>query len=348
MKGTNSGQRTRRPTIIDVAREAHVGVMTVSRVINNHESVKATTRSKVMSAIAKVGYRPNDAARMLKGMRAKMIGFIVPDLSDFFSDCFHATQSVAMRHGYQTMVVATGRSAAVENQQLDLIGSNRVAGLLIVTSGGDNRRMRALQESGIPVVALDRPISGLNADAVLTENREGAEIGVKHLLEHGHTSVACVGFEGDAFTVKERMEGYRHAMRNAGLKIQTHDGIQSLEQMEELIERWMKAKERPTAVFAAQRISAIRLIQALHRCRVRVPQDMAVVGFDDFELAQVLGTPLTVVSQSPSALAQSAAELLFKQIERIQQYPTAGYQPAKIFYPTTLVIRSSCGCPPSN
>jgi LacI family transcriptional regulator len=281
---------------------------------------------------------------MLKGMRAKMIGFIVPDLSDFFSDCFHATQSVAIQHGYQTMVVATGRSAAVENQQLDLIGSNRVAGLLLVTSGGDSRRMRALQENGIPVVALDRPISGLNADAVLTENREGAELGVRHLLEHGHTSIACVGFEGGAFTVKERMEGYRQAMRSAGLNIQTHDEIQSLQQMEEQVARWMKAKERPTAVFAAQRISAIRLIQALHRYGVRVPQDMAVVGFDDFELAQVLGTPLTVVSQSPSALAQAAAELLFKQIDRMQQDSTAVYQPAKIFYPTTLVIRSSCGC----
>jgi LacI family transcriptional regulator len=344
MKSAGSSQRSRRPTIIDVAREAQVGIMTVSRVINNHESVKATTRAKVMSAISKVGYRPNDAARMLKGMRAKMIGFIVPDLSDFFSDCFHATQDVAMQHGYQTMVVATGRSAAVENQQLDLIGSNRVAGLLIVTSGGDSRRMRTLQENGIPVVALDRPINGLNADAVLTENREGAELGVRHLLEHGHTSVACIGFEGGAFTVKERMEGYRQAMRSAGLKIQTQDEIQSLQQMEELIKRWMQSKERPTAIFAAQRISAIRLIQALHRCRVRVPQDMAVVGFDDFELAQVLGTPLTVVSQSPTALAQSAAELLFKQIERAQQEQAVEHQPAKIFYPTTLIVRSSCGC----
>jgi LacI family transcriptional regulator len=344
VKSAGRNQQNRRPTIIDVAREANVGIMTVSRVINNHESVKASTRAKVMSAISKVGYRPNDAARMLKGMRARMIGFIVPDLSDFFSDCFHATQRVAMLHGYQTMVVATGRSAAVENQQLDLIGSNRVAGLVIVTSGGDIRRMRTLQENGIPVVALDRPIVGLNADAVLTEYREGAELGVRHLLEHGHKSVACVGFEGGAFTVSERMEGYRKIMRSGGLKIQTYDGIQSLQQMEELIGRWMRAKERPTAIFAAQRISAIRLIQALHRYQVRIPQDMAVVGFDDFELAQVLGTPLTVVSQSPSALAQSAAELLFKQIEHAQQYPTADHQPAKILYPTTLVIRASCGC----
>jgi LacI family transcriptional regulator len=348
MKSAGPSQQNRRPTIVDVAREAQVGIMTVSRAINDHKSVKPSTRAKVMSAISKVGYRPNDAARMLKGVRARMIGFIVPDLSDFFSECFHATQDVAMRLGYQTMVIATGRSAEVENQQLDLISSHRVAGLLIVTSGGDARRMQALQENGIPVVALDRPIAGLSADAVLTENREGAELGVRHLIEHGHKSVAFVGFEGGAFTVRERLAGYKLAMSSAGLKMQTYDGIQSLQQMEELIGRWMRTKERPTAVFAAQRISAIRLIQALHRHQVRIPQDMAVIGFDDFELAQVLGTPLTVVSQSPSALAQAAAELLFKQIDHVRQNQSAIHQPAKILYPTTLVVRTSCGCKPSS
>jgi LacI family transcriptional regulator len=344
MKTAGAGKPGRRPTIIDVAREARVGVMTVSRVINNYETVKPATRAKVVNAIAKVGYRPNDAARMLKGMRARMIGFIVPDLSDFFSSCFHAAQKVAMQHDYQTMVVATGRSAAVENRQLDSLANHRIAGLLIVTSGGDSQRLHLLQENGIPVVALDRPVSGLNADAVLVENREGSEMGVKHLLEHGHKSIACVGFDCDVFTVRERIEGYKQAMRAAGLEPQVFTDIQSLERMEELVTRWAAAKKRPSAVFTAQRITSIRLIQALHRSGLRSPQDIAVVGFDDFELADVLGTPLTVVSQSPASLAQSAAELLFKQIDRVQQDQHAEYHPAKIIFPTRLIIRSSCGC----
>jgi LacI family transcriptional regulator len=315
-------------------------------VINNYETVKPVTRAKVMGAIAKVGYRPNDAARMLKGMPARMIGFIVPDLSDFFSSCFHAAQKVAMQHDYQTMVVATGRSAAVENRQLESLGNHRIAGLLIVTSGGDIRQLQLLRDNGIPVVALDRPLTGLKADAVLVENREGSELGVRHLLEHGHKSIACVGFDADVFTVRERMEGYKQAMRAAGLESQIHGDINSIEKMQELVERWSTGRKRPSAVFSAQRISSIRLIQVLHRCGLRVPQDIAVVGFDDFELADVLGTPLTVVSQSPASLAQSAAELLFKQIDSIQQDQRAEHHPAKIIFPTHLVIRASCGCNP--
>lgn len=334
----------RRPTIIDVAQEANVGVMTVSRVINNNVTVKPATRAKVMSAIARVGYHPNDAARMLKGMQAKMIGFIVPDLSDFFSSCFHAVQKVAMQHDYQTMVVVTGRNAIIENQQLESLGNRHIAGLLIVTSGGDNRQLRSFQENGVPVVALDRPIAGLNVDAVLVENREGAELGVSHLLEHGHKSVASVGFDGDVFTVRERMEGYKQAMCSAGLELQTHGNVQSLEQMEELVERWATGKKRPTAVFSAQRITSIRLVQALHRYSLRIPQDIAVVGFDDFELADVLGTPITVVSQSPGSLAQRAAEILFREIDRLQQNQETEHQPAKVIFPTRLVIRASCGC----
>src|SRR5579859_484061 len=135
VKKARQGKRSKGPTIVDVAREAHVGVMTVSRVINNYKTVRPATYAKVMKAIAKVGYRPNDAARILKGMRSRTIGFIIPDLSDFFSSCFHSVQSIAIRHDYQTLVVATGRSASVEDQQLQSIGSHRIAGLILVSSG---------------------------------------------------------------------------------------------------------------------------------------------------------------------------------------------------------------------
>src|ERR1700733_15174650 len=153
MKTPRTRERSRPPTIIDVAKQAKVGVMSVSRVLNNHPSVKNSTRSRVQKAIAKIGYSPNDAARMLKGCKGRTIGLVVPDLSDFFSSCFHAVQDVAIRHNYLTLVVATGKSAVVEEQQLESL-QNRVAGLIIVTSGGDGRRLKMIHESGIPVVAL--------------------------------------------------------------------------------------------------------------------------------------------------------------------------------------------------
>jgi LacI family transcriptional regulator len=332
------------PTIIDVAREAKVGVMSVSRVINNHPSVKASTRAKIMKAIAKTGYTPNDAARMLKGRTSRTIGLVVPDLSDFFSSCFHAVQDVAIRHNYQTVVVATGKSAAIEDAQLESIQKHQVAGLLIVTSGSDGTRLKILQDSGIPVVALDRPVVGLQADAVLVENREGAVHGVHHLIEHGHKRIACVGFESGSYTVRERIEGYKNAMRDAGLQPILFTDVNSLEAMQALVLRWTTDKDRPTAVFSVKRISSVYLIKALHLHKVRVPEDIAVIGFDDFELAEVLGVPLTVVRQCPAEMARTAAEILFRKITDAQANQLPDQKMVKMLFPVELVVRRSCGC----
>jgi LacI family transcriptional regulator len=298
-----------------------------------------------MQAIARIGYSPNDAARMLKGRTGRTIALVVPDLSDFFSSCFHAVQEVARRHDYQTLVVATGRSAAVEDQQLESIRNHRVAGLLVVTSGGDGRRLRMIQDSGIPVVALDRPVAGLQADAVLVENREGAEQGVRHLIEHGHKKIASVGFDSGSYTVRERIEGYNLAMRSAGLQPILFTNVHNLEAMQALTLRWSTAKDRPTAAFSLKRISSVYLIQALHLHKLKMPEDIAVVGFDDFELAEVLGTPLTAVRQSPTGMARAAAELLFKKIANLREATGAEEQTAKMLFPTELIIRRSCGCP---
>lgn len=337
--------RGRPPTIIDVANEARVGVMSVSRVINNHPSVKASTRAKVMRAIAKTGYSPNDAARMLKGRTGRTVALMVPDLSDFFSSCFHALQEVAIRHDYQTLVVATGRSVAVEESQLESLQKHRIAGLLIVTSGSNGSKLKTLHDSGIPVVALDRPVAGLQIDAVLVENREGAELGVRHLIEHGYKKIACVGFDSGSYTVRERIEGYKQAMRAAGLEPLVHRDVNSIDAMQSLVRRWSTATDRPAAVFSMKRISSAYLIQALHRYKLRVPRDIAVVGFDDFELAEVLGTPLTVIRQCPTEMARAAAELLFKKISGLQDGTAVDTQPSKMLFPTELIIRQSCGCP---
>jgi len=318
--------------------------MSVSRVINNHPSVKTSTRAKVLKAIAKIGYAPNDAARMLRGHKGRTIGLVVPDLSDFFASCFHAIQSVAIKHEFQTLVVATGRSAEVEESQLESLSTHRIAGLLIVASGSDGKRLKMLQDSGIPIVALDRPAPGIQTDTVLVENREGAALGVRHLIEHGYKRVACVGYDSGSYTVRERIEGYKQAMREAGLEPILCDRVNTLEAMQALVLGWSTAEDRPDAVFSVKRISSMLLIQALHHYKLRIPQDIAVVGFDDFELAEVLGTPITVVRQSPMEVARTAAEILFQKIESGRRESLPGYQAAKILFPAELILRSSCGC----
>jgi LacI family transcriptional regulator len=335
---------SRRPTIIDVAKEAHVGVMTVSRVLNNYDTVRAATRAKVMKAIAKIGYSPNDAARMLKGGNARTVGLVVPDLSSFFADCFHAVQEVAFQHDFQTLVIATGKSPEIEEEQLANLRKHRVAGVIIVPSGHTGVQLKVLQESGIPIVALDRPATGIHAPSVLIENREGAEMGVRHLSEHGYKTVACVGFDSGSYTVRERFKGYEQAVRQAGLTPVLHKDIDSLSAMHSLVEGWKRKQEWPRAIFAVKHITTVFLIQALHRQKLRVPQDVALVGFDDFELAEVLGTPVTVVRQSPAKLARTAAEILFQKILTSPQDRQSDEEPVKMMFPAELVIRRSCGC----
>jgi LacI family transcriptional regulator len=344
VKRTKVTRRSRPPTILDVAREAEVGVMSVSRVINDNPSVKAETRARVIKAIAKIGYAPNDAARMLKGRSGRTIGLVVPDLSDYFASCFHAIQKVAIQYNYQTLVVATGRSAAVEDRQLESLRNHRIAGLLIVPSGSNGKRLKVLQDCGIPLVALDRIAAGIQTDTVLVENREGAELGVRHLIEHGHKKIACVGFDSGSYTVRERIEGYKQAMRCAGLEPILCDHVNTLEAMESLVLRWSSGKNQPTAVFSVKRISSVLLIQALHFHKIRVPEQLAVVAFDDFELAEVLGTPLTVVSQSPTDVAHAAAELLFKNISTVKEGRLPAQKAAKVLFPVELIVRRSCGC----
>jgi len=194
------------PTIRDVAKLARVGLMTVSRVINHHPSVRPATRKKVESAIAQLGYRQNEAARLLKGQRAKLIGLIVPDLSDsFFASCAHTLQQIARSHGYMTLVVSSERDPELEFKEAELMAERKVSGLLIVTStrNGDER-IRELQKTGLAIVAFDRPLPGADTDCVLVENRAGSEAAVQHLIGHGHKRIVCIRFTNGSKVTRTR------------------------------------------------------------------------------------------------------------------------------------------------
>jgi LacI family transcriptional regulator len=334
----------RQPTIRDVAKLARVGLMTVSRVINNNPNVRPGTLKKVSAAIAELGYRKNEAASLLKGQRAMLIGLIVPDLSDaFFAACAHTVQHLARANGYMTLVAASERDCALEVQQAELMASRKVAGLLVVTStdGGDECLQR-LQKTGLVLVAFDRPLAGMQTDAVVVENRAGAEQAVRHLIQHGHQRIACVGYDEDVYTVRERVDGYSICMRAAGLEPMAALGISTLEGTREWLRTALAAEDRPTAIFSLNHRSSTFLLQALAEAGLAIPQDMALVGFDDFDLAAILTPPLTEVAQSPVELAKCAMTLLIDRIA--DQRRGAEFVPAKIVLPVTLVVRGSCGC----
>jgi LacI family transcriptional regulator, galactose operon repressor len=335
--------RGRNPTIADVARESGVGAMTVSRVINGGKFVKTATAVRVRAAIDKLGYEPNEAARMLKGQSARTIGLIVPDLADpFFSICAHAVQEMAAKHGYMTLLLASARNRTSEAKELAMMKSRNIAGILIVpSSAGCIGQLKELQDRGIPVVMLDRTFPGLDAGAVMVENRGGAEKAVNHLLDHGHRNILCVGYDSQFNSIGQRMEGYESAMLAAGLKPQflvLNEGVGIGPQ----VVKRLRSSRPPTALFTLNNVTTINVLSALQREEIRVPDQVAIIGFDDFDLAALLAVPITAVRQPAAELGRSATRLLLDWARsRATSMPAAH---AQVILPTELVTRRSCGC----
>jgi LacI family transcriptional regulator len=320
--------------------------MTVSRVVNGGSYVSPATEKRVRTAIRRLGYTPNEAARMLKGQRARMIGLVVPDLADsFFATCANAVQEVAGTHGYMTLIVTSGRSIETESDEIAMMAARRIAGLLIVPSrSGADKRLRELEQAEIPLVALDRTLDGIDAGQVIVENAGGAEEAVRHLIGHGHRRVICIGYDAKVYTVHQRILGYRRAMKEAGLKAEMWTNLTTAASAEALLGRLMSEPDRPTALFSLNNVTTIHALQAVRAMQLRLPSDLAIIGFDDFELAPLLETPLTAVRQPALELGRSAARMLFDMIRHSRDGATGSKPDRRIVLPTQLILRASCGC----
>jgi LacI family transcriptional regulator len=332
-----------RPTIGDVARESGVGRMTVSRVVNGGELVSASTAARVRAAIRKLGYEPNEAARILKGQSSRTIGLIVPDLADtFFSICAHEVQQLAAKQGYLTLLLASERDRDSEARELAMMKSRNISGILIVPSSPDSiGQLKDVRARGVPVVMLDRTFPGLDAAAVMVENEQGARKAVSHLLEHGHKSVFCAGYDSQFNSIGLRIEGYQKAMAEAGLKPELFIADEASGVCPRLIKR-LRSPKPPTALFTLNNVTTINVLQALQRENIRVPQDLAIIGFDDFEMAPLLSVPLTAVRQPAAELGRTATHLLLDWIRSKSTEKRPVNQ--EIVLPTELIIRRSCGC----
>jgi LacI family transcriptional regulator len=333
------------PTVADVARECGVGTMTVSRVVNGGKLVSAETAARVRAAIARLGYEPNEAARILKGQASRTIGLIVPDLADpFFSMCAHAVQQMAAKHGYMTLLLASERDKEQEANELMVMKSRSIAGILIVPSdAGCIPQLRGLRERGLPVVMLDRTFPGLDAGEVMVENMEGARKAVNHLVDHGHRNILCVGYDLQFNSIGQRVEGYEAAMKANGLKPQLVVVHESSGIRNPVLKR-LKMPKAPTALFTLNNVTTTHILQTLQRENIRVPDDVAIIGFDDFELAPLLAVPLTAVRQPAAELGRSATRLLLDWIRSGDSDMRA--LNSRVLLPTELVIRRSCGCDP--
>ncbi len=318
--------------------------MTVSRVMNGKKHVSVAMAKRVRAAIVKLGYEPNEAARILKGQAPRTIGLIVPDLADpFFSTCAHAIQQLAAQHGYVTLLCACEGQKNTEAEELAMMKSRNIAGVLIVPSNvSSDQQLRELRARGVPIVMLDRTLPDLDAGEVMVENREGAHKAINHLIEHGHRQILCVGYDSKFNSIAQRISGYREAMTEAGLKPQLLSVNRDSSISPQLLKR-LRSTKLPTALFTLNNVTTTNVLHALQRENISVPRDVAIIGFDDFDLASLLAVPLTAVRQPAAELGRSAARLLLDWIRSGSQ---AEYLNPRVLLPTELVIRQSCGCEP--
>lgn len=335
-------EKSSMPTVADVARVAGVGAITVSRFVNGTSYVSAEKQKKIQAAINKLGYRPNQAARILKGQRSKVIGLIIPDLADpFFGKCASAIENYAYTRGYMTLIVTSKRTQKIRENEIAMMIGQQIAGL-IVTPSHSHERLLNIAQGSVPIVALDRPLEGIISDEVVVENMGGAQTAVDHLIWHGHKRIACVGYDRNSYSISHRILGYTMALQAARLKPEIYGDVQSLEDAVKIVRQWKKSRHRPTAIFALNNVSTRHLLEALRVVDLPIPGKMALVGFDDFELAGLLSPSLTVVRQPATGLGLQAARILFERIDAGDQLESSFG--VKLVLPVEFVIRNSCGC----
>lgn len=335
------GRRARATTTIsDVARECGVSTMTVSRVINGNKHVSADMAERVHATIAKLNYQPNEAARILRGQSSRTIGLLLPNLADiFFSQCAHAVQQRAAQNGYTTMIFACEGDRESEAEELSIMQSRNIAGIVLVPS---NRKLapqlRQMRHAGVPIVTMDRTIPGLEAGEVLVENVEGAVLAVHHLIEHGHRRIACIGYDSEYDSIGSRIQGYQRVMQSAGLEPELLIVDKDSAVSPRLLAR-LHAPDAPTALFTLNNVTSTEVLRTLQAEGYAVPGKIAIVGFDDFDLAPLLAVPLTAVRQPASKLGDCAAQMLLDSLQEGKRS-----NPQRIVLPTMLIIRNSCGC----
>lgn len=329
-----------RPTMKDVAARAGVGLKTVSRVVNGEPGVTPDTAERVRAAIRALGFRRNDSARMLRKGQTASIGLVLEDIGNpFYSTLARAVEDVTHRNGSLLLMGSSDEDPEREQKLTLTFCARRVDGLIIVPASTDHTYLLPEIAAGIAVVFADRPPGLIEADVVLTDNVAGARDGVRHLIGHGHRRIGYIGDAPQIYTAEQRLNGYRDAMAGAGLPIKEEWVAMALANPEVIrtaLDRMLAGPAPVTALLCGNnRISVTVLREVATR-----GAGVAIVGFDDFELADLLSPGVSVVAQDPAQMGRIAAELLFRRLS-LEQGPAR-----RVELPTRLVIRGSGEIPP--
>jgi DNA-binding LacI/PurR family transcriptional regulator len=334
------GKMNGRVNMHDIAKRARVSIGTVSNVINETVSVRASSKQRVLDAIKALGYQRSQLARGLRRDYTNMIGMIIPDITNpFFPALVRAAEDVSYAHDYQLVLCNSDNDPRKEENYLTTMQSYLPAGLLLIPAIDSLLREQPIRNGRpTPTVCIDRKPQGWKCDTIYAGNESGAYAATLHLIDHGHRRIAVIGGPSHLANARERVRGFRRALKDAGIelpdafvKIGKFDRTSGLEAGLSLL----RPASRPTAIFAANDMMAMGVMLAVRELGLRCPEDVSIVGFDNLEIVDLLQPPLTTVRQPVYTLGVKAAELLIQRISGSTE------PPKDIVLETELIRRGS-------
>jgi DNA-binding LacI/PurR family transcriptional regulator len=336
--------RTLQPTIGDVARRARVSRATVSRVLNAYPHVRPQVRSAVQRAMRALGYRPDQVARSLARRETQTLGLVVADITNpFYAETARAIVETARDKGYNVILCNTDNLPRLQEEYVEVLRQRRVDGIIFGSVFLRDPVVEGLVEAGYPCVMYNRRLRSGRGNYIVLDNVRASRELTRHLLTLGHRRVGFIAGLPDISTAADRLRGYREALRAAGLPVDPgliRPGAFKAETAQGAAHELLKLRRRPTAVVAGNDLMALGVIQAAEEMGLRVPGDLAVVGFDDIEIASHRHIQLTTMAQQKTEMGRMAATRMLEIIRDPQRFTL---QPVQQILAPTLVIRRTCG-----
>jgi len=333
-----------RKTLKDVAKEAGVSVSMASRVLGNYGYFSEETRSKVLKAAEKLNYKPDVIARGLKTRQTKAIGVIISDVvTFFFTTLVRGVEDVASQNGYSVILCNSDEDPTKEREYLLALYERGVDGLIVSPSIGNHSYLKKLVRGGMPLVLVDRRIRGLKVPTVTVDNQTGSYEAVNYLINLGHRRIGIItGLKG-VTTSEERLAGYKRALEKNHLSLDPElikEGDYRREKAQEATQELLRMKNPPTALFVCNEPMTSGALLTLRENKVKIPEEMAIIGFDDPIWAPLTEPPLTAVSQPSYSMGTLACQTLLREIRAIGR---SKIPLEDIILKPRLVVRESSG-----
>ena len=332
-------KRTKRPSSKDVAKLAGVSRATVSAYLNQTRYVSPELSEKIEQAIKELNYKPDPFARALKLQDTKTIGLIIPIMSRFYMPMMQVVNEVAHQNAYGLLLCSSEEDPEREQEVLEIFLAKRVSGILMVPCSEKNRKLlNEIQHSGTPIVQVNRKIGGLEADSVVSNNFKAAYTATEHLIQRGRKRIVLLGYDQDSLANTEKKTKYDAALQdynieeNLTIPIKEHNR----EQIEATFEAFLDSKQKFDGLICTTQGKTAIGLRLLKERAFRIPDDVAIVGFDDTPWSSLLWPPLTVVSENTYTMGEEATKILLDRIEKKERST-----PKHIVLEDDLIIRES-------